>query len=174
MAGKMVGVAHNPASNMKLADGVAPVPEMLRAGIAVGLGTDGAASNNNLNMFKEMNATALLQKVSRLDPTAMSATDTVNAATIGGAKVLGLEKQIGSLENGKRADLIIIGLNRPHLVPFYNVYSLLVYAASGADVETVIIDGRIVMENRKLLTLDEEGIIREAGKLALQIHEFVH
>jgi 5-methylthioadenosine/S-adenosylhomocysteine deaminase len=174
MAGKMVGVAHNPASNMKLADGVAPVPEMLRAGIAVGLGTDGAASNNNLNMFKEMNATALLQKVSRLDPTAMSAADTVNAATIGGAKVLGLEKQIGSLENGKRADLIIIGLNRPHLVPFYNVYSLLVYAASGADVETVIIDGRIVMENRKLLTLDEEGIIREAGKLALQIHEFVH
>jgi len=171
MAERRVGVAHNPGSNMKLASGVAPVPEMLRAGIAVGLGTDGAASNNNLDMFKEMNAAALLQKVSRLDPTAMSARDTVKAATIGGAKVLGLGKRIGSLEKGKRADLIIVDLNRPHLVPLYNVYSLLVYAANGADVETVIIDGRIVMQNRKLLTLDEESIKQEARKLALKIRE---
>ncbi len=169
MAEKKVGVAHNPQSNMKLASGVAPVPEMLRAGIAVGLGTDGAASNNNLNMFKEMNAAALLQKISSLEPTAMNARETVKAATIGGARVLGMEKRIGSLEKGKRADLIIIDLNRPNLVPLYDVYSLLVYAANGADVETVIIDGRTVMENRKLLTLDEESVMREARKLGLKI-----
>ena len=171
MAERQVSVAHNPGSNMKLASGVAPVPEMFRAGIAVGLGTDGAASNNNLDMFKEMNAAALLQKVSRLDPTAMSAHDTVKAATIGGAKALGLEKRIGSLEKGKRADLVIVDLNSPHLVPLYNVYSQLVYATNGADVETVIIDGRIVMQNRKLLTLDEESIKQEARKLALKIRE---
>ena len=171
MAQKKVGVAHNPQSNMKLGSGIAPVPEMLRAGIAVGLGTDGAASNNNLSMFKEMNAAALLQKVSRLEPTAMTARETVKAATIGGARVLGLEKRIGSLEKGKRADLIIIGLNSPHLAPLYDVYSQLVYAANGADVETVVIDGRIVMENRKLLTLDEESALQEARKLALKIRE---
>ncbi|WP_136513623.1 amidohydrolase [Geomonas edaphica] len=171
MAERGVGVAHNPGSNMKLASGVAPVPEMLRAGIAVGLGTDGAASNNNLDMFKEMNAAALLQKVSRLDPTAMSARDTVKAATIGGAKVLGLERRIGSLEEGKRADLIVIDLNSPHLVPLYNVYSQLVYAANGEDVETVIINGKIVMKNRKLLTLDEDTVMQEAMKLAQKILE---
>ncbi len=118
-----------------------------------------------------MNLAALLQKVSRLDPTAMSARDTVKAATIGVAKALGLEKRIGSLEKGKRADLIIVDLNSPHLVPFYNVYSQLVYAANGADVETVIIDGRIVMKNRKLLTLDEDTVMQEAKKLALKILE---
>jgi 5-methylthioadenosine/S-adenosylhomocysteine deaminase len=171
MAEKQVGVAHCAVSNMKLASGVAPVPEMLGAGIAVGLGTDGAASNNNLSMFKEMNAAALLQKVSRLEPTAMDARETVKTATIGGAKVLGLNKRIGSLETGKRADLIIIDLNSPHLVPLYNVYSQLVYATNGADVETVIIDGRIVMQDRKLLTLDEESVMQEARKLALNIAE---
>ncbi len=169
MAGKNVGVAHNPISNMKLASGVAPIPEMLQAGVAVGLGTDGAASNNNLSMFKEMNAAALLQKVSRLEPTALSALAAVKAATIGGAKVLGMEKRIGSLEEGKRADLILIELNRPHLVPLYNVYSHLVYAANGADVETVVIDGRVVMQNKKLLTLDEESVMQEAKMLALTI-----
>lgn len=169
MAEKQVGVAHNPGSNMKLASGVAPVTEMLQAGIAVGLGTDGAASNNNLSIFKEMNLAALLQKVSRLEPIALSAAEVVKAATIGGAKVLGLEKRIGSLEKGKRADLILIDLNRPHLVPFYNVYSELVYATNGADVETVIIEGRIVMQNRKLVTLDEDTVMQEAKKLALKI-----
>ncbi|MBU1567341.1 MAG: amidohydrolase [Proteobacteria bacterium] len=171
MANKNVGVAHNPVSNMKLASGVAPIPEMLQAGIAVGLGTDGAASNNNLSMFKEMNAAALLQKVSRLDPTSQSAFATVKAATIGGARVLGMEKQIGSLEEGKRADLILIELNRPHLVPLYNVYSHLVYAANGADVDTVIIDGRVIMQHRKLLTLDEKSVMLEARILALRIQE---
>ena len=171
MAGNNVGVAHNPVSNMKLASGVAPIPAMLQAGVAVGLGTDGAASNNNLSMFKEMNAAALLQKVSGLDPTALSAVETVKAATIGGAKVLGMEKRIGSLEKGKRADLIVLELNRPHSVPLYNVYSHLVYAANGADVETVVIDGRVVMLKRKLLTLDEESIMQEARLLALTIRE---
>lgn len=172
MAEKRVGVAHNPVSNMKLASGVAPLSEMLQNGITVALGTDGAASNNTLNLFKEMNAAALLQKVTHLEPTAMSARDTVKAATIAGARVLGLEKRIGSLEKGKRADLIIIDLNRPHLVPMYDVYSELVYATSGADVETVLIDGRLVMHNRKLLTLNEENAIKESRKLDLKISEY--
>ena len=171
MAERKVGVAHNPVSNMKLASGVAPVVEMLQAGINVGLGTDGAASNNSLNLFKEMNVADLLQKVTRLDPTVMSARDTVIAATSGGAKVVGLGERIGSLEPGKRADLILIDLDRPHLVPFYNVYSELVYATSGADVETVIIDGRIVMENRKLLTLDEQRVMGEARQLVLKFRD---
>lgn len=171
MAEKTISVAHCAVSNMKLASGVAPIQEMFNAGVAVGLGTDGAASNNNLSLFKEMNAAALLQKVSRLEPTAMSAHETVKAATIGGAQVLGLDNLIGSLETGKRADLIIIDLNSPHLVPLYNVYSHVVYATNGADVETVIIDGNVVMQDRKLLTLDEEVVIQEARKLALKIAE---
>lgn len=174
MAEKKIGVAHCAVSNMKLASGVAPIPELLSAGVAVGLGTDGAASNNTLSMFKEMNAAALLQKVSRLEPTAMAAREMVKAATIGGAQVLGLDKRIGSLEQGKRADLIIVDLNSPHLVPLYNVYSQLVYATNGADVETVIIDGRTIMEDRKLLTLNEESVLREAQALALKVREFVH
>jgi 5-methylthioadenosine/S-adenosylhomocysteine deaminase len=172
MADNNLGVAHNPISNMKLASGVAPIPEMLKAGVAVGLGTDGAASNNNLNMFKEMNAAALLQKVARLDPTVLSAAAAVKAATIGGAKVLGMDARLGSLEAGKRADLILIDANQPGMVPRYNVYSHLVYAANGADVATVIIDGRVVMLNRKLLTLDEESVMAEAKKLAWEISEF--
>ncbi|SDL74367.1 5-methylthioadenosine/S-adenosylhomocysteine deaminase [Geoalkalibacter ferrihydriticus] len=171
MAKKKIGVAHCAVSNMKLASGVAPIQEMFNAGVAVGLGTDGAASNNNLSMFKEMNTATLLQKVSRLEPTAMSARETVKAATIGGAQVLGLDNLIGSLETGKRADLIIIDLNSPHLIPLYNVYSQLVYATNGADVETVIIDGNVVMQDRKLLTLDEEVVMQEARKLALKIAE---
>jgi 5-methylthioadenosine/S-adenosylhomocysteine deaminase len=173
MTDNHLGVAHNPVSNMKLASGVAPIPEMLQAGVAVGLGTDGAASNNSLNMFKEMNAAALLQKVTRLDPTALIAGEAVKAATIGGAKVLGMEARIGSLEQGKRADLILIDPNHPGMVPLYNVYSHLVYAASGADVATVIIDGRVVMLNRKLLTVNEESVMAEANKLALKIGEFL-
>lgn len=169
LAAKKVGVAHNPESNMKLASGVAPVVEMLNAGVMLGLGTDGAASNNNLNMFEEMNAAAKLQKVARLDPTVMNARETVAMATIGGARILGLGAQTGSLEPGKRADLIVIDLQRPHLTPLYNVYSQLVYAVNGADVNTVIIDGRIVMAERKLLTLDEEQMMREVTALAVLI-----
>lgn len=171
MAAKGIGVAHNPESNMKLASGAAPITEMLKAGVAVGLGTDGAASNNNLNMFEEMSAAARLQKVIRLDPTVMSARETVRAATSGGARVLGLGAVIGSLEPGKRADLIVIALNRPHLVPLYNVYSHLVYAVNAADVETVVVDGRLVMADRKLLTLNEDEVLKEAAALGLIIRQ---
>jgi 5-methylthioadenosine/S-adenosylhomocysteine deaminase len=164
-------VSHNPASNMKLASGVAPVPDMLKAGITVGLGTDGCASNNNLDMIKEMSTAARLHKVARLDPTVMDAQTVVRMATIEGAKVLGMEKITGSLEAGKKADIIIIGLNKPHLTPLYNEYSHLVYAANGADVDTVIINGQIVMENRKLLTIDEAEVMSRVSELAVKIRK---
>lgn len=159
-------ISHNPASNMKLASGIAPVPDMLKAGITVGLGTDGCASNNTLDIIKEMSIAAKLHKVARLDPTVMNAHTVVRMATIEGAKALGLGKVTGSLEAGKKADIIIIGLNKPHLTPIYNEYSHLVYAAGGADVDTVIINGQIVMENRRLLTLDEAGIMNKVREIA--------
>jgi 5-methylthioadenosine/S-adenosylhomocysteine deaminase len=162
---------HNPASNMKLASGVAPVPEMLKAGITVGLGTDGCASNNNLDMIKEMSTAAKLHKVARLDPTVMNAQTVVRMATIEGAKSLGMEKTIGSLEAGKKADIIIIGLNEPHLTPLYSEYSHLVYAMSGADVDTVLINGKIVMENRKLLTINEEEVMQKVREIAVKIKQ---
>jgi 5-methylthioadenosine/S-adenosylhomocysteine deaminase len=162
-------VSHNPASNMKLASGIAPVPDMLQAGITVGLGTDGCASNNNLDMIKEISTAAKLHKVARLDPTVMDAQTTVRMATIEGAKALGMEKITGSLEIGKKADIIIIGLNKPHLTPLYNAYSHLVYAANGADVDTVIINGRVVMENRRLLTIDENTVMQKVNDLAINI-----
>jgi len=162
---------HNPASNMKLASGVAPVPEMLKAGITVGLGTDGCASNNNLDMIKEMSTAAKLHKVARLDPTVMNAQTVVRMATIEGAKSLGMEKTIGSLESGKKADIIIIGLNEPHLTPLYSEYSHLVYAMSGADVDTVLINGKIVMENRKLLTINEEEVMQKVREIAVKIKQ---
>jgi 5-methylthioadenosine/S-adenosylhomocysteine deaminase len=162
---------HNPASNMKLASGVAPIPEMIRAGITVGLGTDGCASNNNLDIIKEMSLAAKLHKVARLDPTVMDAQTVVRMATIDGAKVLGMEKKIGSLEAGKKADIIIIGLNEPHLTPMYSEYSHLVYAMSGADIDTVLINGKIVMENRKLLTIDEEEVMHKVREIAVKIKE---
>ena len=149
-----VSVSHNPASSMKLASGVAPVPDMLKCGIEVGLGTDGAASNNVLDMFQEMNLAAKMHKVTKLDPTVMNAETVVRLATIGGAKVLGLDQMIGSIELGKLADIILVDMNRPHLTPLYNPYSQLVYAAYGSDVVTSIINGRIVMENRHLTSID--------------------
>jgi 5-methylthioadenosine/S-adenosylhomocysteine deaminase len=160
---------HNPASNMKLASGVAPVPDMLKAGITVGLGTDGCASNNNLDMIKEMSTAAKLHKVARLDPTVMNAQTVVRMATIEGARALGMERTTGSLETGKKADIIIIGLNEPHLTPLYNEYSHLVYAMSGADVDTVLINGKIVMENRKLLTINEEEVMQKVREIAVNI-----
>jgi len=159
LAENNVCVVHNPESNMKLASGIAPVPAMIAKGITVGLGTDGCASNNNLDLFGEMDMAAKLHKVNNLDPTVMNAKTLVEMATIEGAKVLGLEKITGSLEVGKRADLIVIDTNKPHLVPMYNPYSHLVYAANGHDVKHSIIDGNLVMENRSLLTLDVEDII---------------
>jgi 5-methylthioadenosine/S-adenosylhomocysteine deaminase len=162
LAERGVRVAHNPESNMKLASGVAPIPDLLKRGVPVGLGTDGCASNNNLDLFREMDFAAKLHKVHRLDPTAMPAEAVLEMATLGSARVLGMEKEVGSLEPGKKADVIVVDLNRPHLQPVYNVVSQLVYSAAGADVRDVVIDGRIVMQNRRLLTLDEEQILAEA------------
>jgi len=162
-------VVHNPESNMKLASGVAPVPDLLARGVAVGLGTDGCASNNNLDLFQEMDSAAKLHKVHRLDPTVMPSQTVLEMATLGGARVLGMEKEIGSLEAGKKADVIVLELNRPHLQPVYNLVSQLVYSATGADVRDVIIDGKPVMENRRLLTLDEEEILAKAGEWGRKI-----
>src|SRR5215510_15148079 len=153
-----VGVVHNPQSNMKLASGVAPVPKMLSEHLLVGLGTDGAASNNDLNMWEEMDTVAKLHKVFTGDPKVISAQEAFELATIRGAQALHLEKEIGSLETGKRADLLVIDRDTLNQIPLYNVYSDLVYATKASDVETVVINGRIVMRNRRLLTLDEASI----------------
>jgi 5-methylthioadenosine/S-adenosylhomocysteine deaminase len=171
IARRKTGVAHDPESNMKLASGVAPIPDFFIAGGKVGLGTDGAASNNNLNIFEEMNTAAKLHKVFKHDPTVMNAQSVVEMATIGGARVLGLEGRIGSIEVGKRGDIIVINLNKPHLVPIYNLYSLIVYAMAAADVETVIIEGRIVMRNHRILTFNEEEIMQKMRALASRIKE---
>ena len=161
LAWRGVKTVHNPESNMKLASGVAPIPELLTRGVTVGLGTDGCASNNNLDMFQEMDFAAKLHKVHRLDPTVMSAQEVLQMATWGGAKVLGLEKEIGSLEVGKKADIIIMDLYRPHLQPLYHIVSHLVYSATGADVRDMIINGRLIMQNHKLLTLNEDEIFQK-------------
>jgi 5-methylthioadenosine/S-adenosylhomocysteine deaminase len=173
LAENNVCIVHNPESNMKLASGIAPVPDMIAKGIPVGLGTDGCASNNNLDLFGEMDMAAKLHKVNNLDPTVMNAQTLIKMATKDGAKVLGLEKITGSLEVGKRADLIVIDTNKPHLVPMYNAYSHLVYAASGHDVKHSIIDGKIVMEDRRLLTLDVEDIIKRSKEKSYKIKEWV-
>jgi 5-methylthioadenosine/S-adenosylhomocysteine deaminase len=157
-----VGVVHNPQSNMKLAAGVAPIPKMLNDGVLLGLGTDGAASNNDLNMWEEMDTVAKLHKVFTGDPKVISAQQAFEFATIRGAQALHLEKEIGSLEVGKRADLLVINRDTLNQIPVYNIYSDLVYATKAADVETVIINGRIVMRERRLLTLDEATVKNEA------------
>ena len=157
-----VGVIHNPQSNMKLASGVAPVPRMMNEGVLLGLGTDGAASNNDLNMWEEMDTVAKLHKVFSGDPKVISAQQAFELATIRGAAALHLEKEIGSLETGKRADVVILERDSLNQIPLYNIYSDLVYATKGSDVETVVINGRVVMQNRKLLTLNEVTIKRDA------------
>jgi len=162
-------VVHNPESNMKLASGIAPISSMLEHGITVGLGTDGCASNNNLDMFGEMSTAAKLEKAERLDPTVMSAKTVTRMATRDGAHVLGMEDITGSLKPGMKADIIIIDLNKPHLTPIYDEYSHIVYAAGGSDVETVIINGRIVMENRRLLTINENEVMERVRKIAERV-----
>jgi len=157
-----VGVVHNPQSNMKLASGVAPVPKMLSVGVFVGLGTDGAASNNDLNMWEEMDTVAKLHKVFTGDPKVISAQEAFELATIRGAEALHLDKEIGSLEKGKRADILIIDRDTLNQIPLYNLYSDLVYATKASDVESVIINGRIVMRNRRLLTLNETAVKNDA------------
>jgi 5-methylthioadenosine/S-adenosylhomocysteine deaminase len=163
LAQKQVGCVHNPSSNMMIASGVSPVAEMRAAGIAVGLGTDGpAGSNNDLDLMEEIDLAAKLAKITKMDPLALNAKAVVEMATIDGARALHLDKEIGSLEAGKRADFILIGLDEPNAVPMYEIYAQIAYALKGSDVETVVIGGRIVMRNRKLLTVNEEAAMAKA------------
>ena len=164
-----VKVAHNAESNMKLASGVAPIPELLDKGICVGLGTDGCASNNNLDLFLEMDTVAKLHKARTLDPTTMDALSVLKMATIQAARALGLDHLIGSLEAGKKADLIIIDTNKPHLTPMYSPVSHLVYAAMGSDVATTIINGRVVMENGSLNTMDLRKVMDDVNQIAKEL-----
>ena len=163
LAQKQVGCVHNPSSNMMLASGVSPVPEMRAAGVAVGLGTDGpAGSNNDLDLVEEMDLAAKLAKITKMSPTALNAKAVVEMATIDGAKALHMDKKVGSLEPGKKADLILISLDEPNAVPMYDIYAQLAYALKASDVETVVIGGKVVMRDRKLLTVNEEQAIQKA------------
>jgi len=163
LAQRKTGCVHNPSSNMMLASGVAPVPELRAAGVALGLGTDGpAGSNNDLDLMEEMDLAAKLAKITRMDPRALGAQAVVEMATIDGARALHMEKEIGSLEVGKKADLILIGLDAPNAVPMYDIYAQLAYALKGSDVETVVIGGRVVMRDKKVLTVDEAAVIAKA------------
>jgi 5-methylthioadenosine/S-adenosylhomocysteine deaminase len=165
------GVVHCPQSNMKLASGAAPVGAMLAEGMRLGLGTDGAASNNDLDMFEEMMSAALLAKHASGDPTRAPAAAVLEMATLGGARALGLEDRIGSLEAGKRADLVVLGLGEARLQPMYDAVSHLVYAAKGADVRHVVVEGRVLMRDRVVLTLDERAVLAEARALRAQVVE---
>ncbi|HET9468520.1 MAG TPA: amidohydrolase family protein, partial [Vicinamibacterales bacterium] len=166
LASHGIGVSHNPESNMKLASGIAPVPEMLTAGVSVGLGTDGAASNNDLDMFEAMRMAAFLHKVKTGDPRVLPATTALEMATIRGARALGLDKDIGSLEVGKRADLVVVSTASARLTPLYEPVSHLVYAARGDDVRTVMVNGRVLMRDRKMLTIDEPAVLADARTFA--------
>ena len=163
IAASGAGIAHNPQSNMKLGVArAAPVAAALAAGIPVGLGTDGPASNNDLDMFDEMDAAAKVQKFMLGDPAALPAETVFRMATMGGARVLNLHDEIGSLEPGKRADIVLVDMRRPGLTPLYRVYSHLVYAARGSDVSTVVVNGRVVVRDREILTVDEEAVMERA------------
>ncbi|MEX1266412.1 MAG: amidohydrolase [Woeseia sp.] len=169
LAERDVGVIHNPTSNMKIASGIAPVTEMLRAGVNVGLGTDGAASNNDLDMWEEMRLAAFLQKVDRMDPEVLSATTVLTMATRGGAEAIGLDGKVGELRPGLRADVIQVSFDDVHFVPTYDVISHLVYVADEQDVVSVVVDGKVLMRDREILTIDTERVAREAHALAARI-----
>jgi 5-methylthioadenosine/S-adenosylhomocysteine deaminase len=151
---------------MKLASGIAPVPSLINAGVTVGLGTDGCASNNDLDLFREMDTAAKLHKVNLFDPTVMDAKTVLKMATIDGAKAIGVDKHVGSLEPGKQADVIIVDTDKPHLVPMYNSVSHLIYTAQGSDVRDVMVAGRILVRNKNLLTLDLEDILESVTRLS--------
>jgi 5-methylthioadenosine/S-adenosylhomocysteine deaminase len=164
-----VGVAHCPQSNMKLSSGAAPIPQMLKSSLRVGLGTDGAASNHDLSMWEEMDTAAKLHKLVTMSPTVVTAGQALEMATIGGARALHMEREIGSLEAGKRADLIVVDLSALHLTPMYNIISHLVYAAKASDVTDTIVNGRLLMRNRRLLTLNEESVKATARQYQKQV-----
>lgn len=169
LAERRVGVIHNPTSNMKIASGIAPVTDMLNAGVLLGLGTDGAASNNDLDMWEEMRLASFLQKVDRMDPQALSASTVLGMATSGGAEAIGLQDTVGALEVGLRADVIQVAFDDVHFVPTYDVISHLVYVADEQDVASVTVDGRLLMQDGEFLTIDTERVKREATELAAQI-----
>jgi len=162
-------IAHSPGSSMKLGAGVAPVTAFLSKGVRVGLGTDGCASNNNLDLFQEMNLAAMLHKVHTLDPTALDAQTVLRMATLEGAAAIGLDHDIGSIEVGKLADLIVLDTRKPHLVPLYHPVSHLVYTVGGADVRDVIVAGSVVVRNRRVLTVDSEKIMDAVGRIGKAI-----
>ena len=169
LAERKVGVIHNPTSNMKIASGIAPVAAMLDAGVRVGLGTDGAASNNDLDMWEEMRLASLLQKVDRMNPEVLPATTVLGMATSRGAEAIGLGDKIGSLEVGKRADLIQVAFDDVHHVPTYDVVSHLVFVTDEQDVASVVVDGKVLMKDREMLTLDTDRVASEATALAARI-----
>ena len=157
-------VAHCPSSNLKLASGIPRVPEMIEAGVNVGLGCDGAPCNNSYDMIREMKIAAIIQKGRMLDSKVMPATSVLEMATMNGARAMGMQKEVGSIEVGKRADIVLIDLKKPHLVPYGDVVSNIVYSAMGSDVDTVLVDGRVLLRGGKVLTLDERRIVDEAEK----------
>jgi len=169
MAKHNVKVSYNPVVNMKLAQGTARIKDLMDLGVTVGIGTDGPASNNSLDMFESMKIAALLQKQYYKDPTVMSAQTVLKMATIDGARVLGLEKMVGTLEAGKKADVILLDFKKPHLTPAHDPYANMVYSAHGSDVDTVIVDGKVLMENREVKTLDEEEVMLKAQKTATNL-----
>jgi 5-methylthioadenosine/S-adenosylhomocysteine deaminase len=168
-----VGVSHNPESNMKLASGTAPVSGYLRAGVALGLGTDGAASNNDLDMFEAMRIASLLAKLQTVDPRVVPAATALDMATMGGARSLGMERQIGSIEPKKRADLIVVSLRAARQTPMYDPVSHLVYVSRGDDVLDTIVNGKILMKDRKVLTLDADAVLKDARAMAVKVRAAV-
>jgi 5-methylthioadenosine/S-adenosylhomocysteine deaminase len=168
-----VGVSNNPESNMKLSSGTAPVMGYRAAGVHVGIGTDGAASNNDLDMFEAMRQAAFQQKLITMDPTAISAPEALEMATIGGARVVGQHARVGSLEPGKRADLIIVGMSRARQVPLFDPVAQIVYSSRGDDVETTIVNGKVLMRDRKMLTLDEARVLSDARAAAELVRKAV-
>ncbi|QYR19672.1 amidohydrolase [Paenibacillus sp. sptzw28] len=169
LAGMKGGIAHNPVSNLKLGCGIAPIAECMRQGITVGLGTDGAGSATTLDLFEEVKAAAWLQKLDYGDPTTLAAAQALRMGTTRSAKLLRLDDAIGTLEAGKQADLIMIDMRKPHLQPVHDVESLLAYSANGADVDTVMAAGKLLMQARRLLTIDEEELFREVSRRAKKI-----
>jgi len=173
LARRGVRIAHNPESNMKLASGAAPVVGYLAAGVAIGLGTDGAASNNDLDMFEAMRQASFLAKHANHDPTVVPARTALDLATIGGARALGMDRLIGSLEPGKRADLIAVSVGAARQTPLYDAVSHIVYTTRGDDVRTTIVNGKVLMKDRQMRTLDRAAVIAAANRLAARVREAV-
>ena len=166
LSDRKVNAAYVPVANMKLGFGAAKVKDLITLGVNVSLGTDGPASNNSLDLFETMKTGALLQKHAYLDPTVLSAYAALKMATLNGARAVGLEKDVGSLEVGKKADVILVDLTKPHLTPLHDIYSTIVYSARAADVDTVIVDGKILMQKRQVRSLDEQAVMEKARKTA--------